>query len=87
MRTDKHFKRYTGCLTGLGYSTTPRAEFPGQLYASGHYVKPHNQDHDSEITFDVIIDNEDIYKINEIRYYINYALSRSVQRKGKVTLL
>lgn len=75
MRCDKSFKRYTGCLAGLGsrpYGWKPYVDGVRKQLKTVAY----NPDHDMEIQFDVNIDNRDIQLINKIRYSICHALSR-----------
>lgn len=73
---DKDLLRYTGCLVGLGHHEKATAAFstPYSMGTAAHLG--YNPDHDMEIEFDSIIDNEDIVNINKIRYYICLALSR-----------
>ncbi|KAL5008137.1 hypothetical protein ScPMuIL_013718 [Solemya velum] len=60
LRTDREKRRYTGCICGLGLDPV----------GSG----PALPDHDMEITFDTVINMEDILRINSVRMAINLAV-------------
>ena len=86
MRVDKTLKRYTGCVAGLGHFDKDPNPSKMQPYSySGPGLPSYNRDHDMEVRFDAIIDNEDLKQINQIRFHINSALTRDV-RKSQTTL-
>ncbi|KAJ8309140.1 hypothetical protein KUTeg_014014 [Tegillarca granosa] len=66
LRTDPDKTRCIGAICGLGEDR----------HAPGYPAFP---DHDMEITFDVKIDIEDIYKINGVRMAINIAIGSQDQ--------
>lgn len=61
LRTDRKLTRLTGVLCGLGWDPVTEA--------------PMLADHDIELAFDTRIKNDDVSKINGLRYAINLALA------------
>ena len=80
MRTDTHYKKYTGCLMGLGDRKKAWDKWPDV-----EERRPYFAEHDIELKFDVEIDEEDLALVNQARYAISKALTRDVHGRSELS--
>jgi len=87
LRPKENCNYYTGCLVGMG--SRDRMEDQQNFLCSEPVPTekvPYYPEHDMELTFDVKITNEDIEKINILRYTISNALTVPCQSTHKQDL-